>query len=152
LLEAKLEKADPITRNAILGALKTWGDQKTVPLLIPRLKKFDPGAQCLVMDALVAIGDEGAVELIAGQLAAPAVREHAGKCLIAMGPKVETKVIPYLDHFAGDVNRAARCEVCNVLGAIGSEMSIPFLERAAMDRLVAGAAREALQAIDRRHQ
>jgi HEAT repeat protein len=75
-------------------------------------------------------------------------RGKASQVLQAMGPAAAEVVATYLPH----EDLWTRFEACKILKTIGKKSQVPALQQAAKDQnpLVAGAAKEAIQAIAQR--
>lgn len=142
---ASFSPQDP--RAAALRALGQWGTTEHVPLLIDLVPNPSQDIRWAAMEALVELGDERGAKAIATRLGDIWDRQRGPvtQCLIALGPKAETAVIPYLDHS----HHFTRREACKILKAIGTEKSIAPLEKVASgsDRIFAKDAKDALEAV-----
>jgi hypothetical protein len=149
-IAAALERLlhDPIlhTRYLAADALSSWGTAENVPGLIGALKDNEDDVRHRAMATLASFKDERAARPVAALLATDG--EHAGACLRRMGPVAEDAVLEVLATGKGP----ARLEAAKILAVIGTAKSIPALKTLAKakDAGLAEAARQALEAIERR--
>jgi hypothetical protein len=107
-------------------ALSIWGTPESVPPLVKILNNSENVfVKSDVMKTLGELKDERGAEAIAKQL--PFDRGNASRALQAIGPAAESHVIPYLEDRDGGV----RGEAAKILGAIGTQKSVPALEKLA---------------------
>ncbi len=151
LLVRQLALADAALGQEIPKALATWGTPDVVPSLIQVLKQDDPASHLseAAMTALGHLKDPRAVYAIVPRLTKQgAVDPPAQKALVSLGEVAEWPLQKYLN----DPDPAIRIAVCEILGQIGTEDSLPALEALIEDddSPVGEAASQALQAIRRR--
>ena len=82
-----------------------------------------------LLKALATHKSDAAINAIAKLLPSPLVRSEASQALRSYGPIAEDAVIVELRG----QDKIARIEVCDILGMIGTEKSIPPLELAAKE-------------------
>ncbi len=149
----QLSQGDPFLNDAIPNALATWGTPEVVPNLIQMLNQEDQWGR-VALGAISALGrlkDPRAVDALAPRLVAHGfVETRAQQALVSLGEVAEWPLQKYLT----DSDPAMRAAVCEVLGKIGTDDSIPALEALTTDGedRVAGAASRAIEAINRRAQ
>jgi hypothetical protein len=142
-LEPLLGDGNTVVRESAARALGVWGDAESVPALIAALGQPSGLMSGAALEALVKLKDERGAEAVAKHLAKDKIR--AGRALLEMGPVAENAVARLLTDDAW----AVRLEACKLLKEIGTRESTAPLQAAAQDknRLVANAAKEALQVI-----
>jgi HEAT repeat protein len=154
-LEPLLTDPSPFPRSAAAKALVVWATAEQVPALIKALDQNDRATRLAAMEALGKLHDERAVDPIVRRLKDAFDRQDAGKALIALGPSVESKVLPHLQ----DAEWGVKEQVCKVLKEIGTKKSLSALQAAVRKakkemyggyRNVATAAQEAIDAIKAR--
>jgi predicted Zn finger-like uncharacterized protein len=140
-----INDADHFTRHWAIEALGVWGNKDAVPILLKAMRDGDTRHEA--MKALGRLKDERAVEPIAARLEEISDLHAAAEALKAMGPMAEKAVLARLNHHEIHV----RWMVCEVLETIGTEQSIPALEKAeANDFHIKFQARKAINAIKAR--
>jgi serine/threonine-protein kinase len=147
-LAALLGDKDGATRYAAARALAVWAVRATVPALIRMLADQDYFIRQAALDALERLKDPRAAQAVARRLPELSDRGKATKVLQAMGPAAAEAVARYLPH----EDLWTRYEACKILKTIGTKAQVPALQQAGKDQnpLVAGAAKEAIQAIAQR--
>ena len=131
-----------------------WGTKDSVPPLLKLLKHKDIFTRRSAIGALGELRDDRGIVPVAQCLVEFQTRGDAGKALEAFGPKAEKDVAKLLTH--SDI--FLRAFVCGILKTIGTKESIPALETIVRDQdihvrtHVAGAAKEAIQAIQAREE
>jgi hypothetical protein len=123
LLESLARSGEPGTRSAAVRLLKQWGGPANVPLLVSLLSDSDMSLRWPAIDALGFIGGADAAVGVAKCLTARRDFSMAMRALQEIGPEAEDALLPYLKTLGEqDCSR-----VCQVLGRIGTEKSIPAL-------------------------
>jgi hypothetical protein len=147
-LAALLDDRDWGTRHAAARALAFWAVRDTVPALIRVLADQDYFIRQAALDALERLKDPRAAKAVARRLPELSDRGKASQVLQAMGPAAAEAVARYLPH----EDLWTRFEACKILKTIGTKAQVPALKQASKDQnpLVAGAAKEAIQAIAQR--
>jgi HEAT repeats/PBS lyase HEAT-like repeat len=141
------EDADSHTRAAAAAALATWTEPENAQALVAALKDSDLVVRRQVLEALGKLKDPSTAPAVAAML--PESRHDAAACLKAMGPAAEDAVLPYLKH----ADHWVRMEAAKVLGDVGTDKSLPGLRELSESRdgLAPGAAKQAMEAIRKRH-
>jgi prepilin-type processing-associated H-X9-DG protein len=129
-----LEQAmgSPALRGTALRCLRTWAVKDNVPGLLKFVNDGNPGDIQQAGDissaifALGTAGDASVAPSLAKHLYYTFTRGAAVQALTALGPDAESAVWPYLMH--QDFITAQNA--CAVLSAIGTEKSLPELEKA----------------------
>jgi HEAT repeat protein len=101
------------------------------------------------MNGLAALKDERGADAVAQRLADYGDRGQARTSLEAMGPVAEKPVLGMLAH----PDYLTRIDACNVLKAIGTQESVPGLEKVVQQEknvVVKRAAQDALKTIQTR--
>jgi HEAT repeat protein len=147
-LRPLLIEEDMLTRLFAARALGKWGNADDVPALANATTDDWPKVRFEAIEALGHIKGRAAAAALVQRLAVQLDRPKATQALKAIGPEAEPLVLPLLQ----DRDNAVRLEACRILGDLGSANSIPALEKAMQDSslFVAGAARDALQAVQAR--
>jgi S1-C subfamily serine protease len=153
-LEPMLDDPDHFARQAGIKAMGHWGTKDSVPLLLKLLTHKDIFTRRSAIGALGELRDDRGIVPVAQCLVDFQTRGDAGKALEAIGPKAEKEVAKLLTH--SDI--FLRAFVCGILKTIGTKESVPALENIVRDEdihvrtHVAGAAKEAIQAIQAREE
>jgi predicted Zn finger-like uncharacterized protein len=116
--------SDFFTRKFAIEALGVWGNKDAVPILLKAMQ--DKQTRGDVMKALGHLKDERAAEPLAARLEDFFDQHFAEEALKEMGTIAEKAVLARLNHHDLQVRMA----VCRVLAAIGTNQSIPALEKA----------------------
>jgi HEAT repeat protein len=146
LVRKALDDPDVYVREGSVRALGAWAGRDGLADLVRRLQEEEsPWARWSVLEELGKLPCDEAARAVVGDLARDGSSGFPAKALRAMGPAAEKQVRQLL----GRPEAALRAEACRLLGAVGTEQSVPALEKAAgeSDPLVAEAARAALKAI-----
>jgi HEAT repeat protein len=115
--------ADHFTRLWAIEALGVWGTKDAVPSLLKAMK--DKESRGDAMKALGRLKDERAAEPIAERLEEFFDQHEAAEALKQMGPVAEKAVLARLNHHDLHV----RITACDILAVIGTQKSIPPLEK-----------------------
>jgi hypothetical protein len=149
-LEAIMLKGENVgQRGEAAAAMKNWSTAESVPALIEAaINDQWPPVKANAIDALCQYKPKEAIKPIAQQLLSPHTRGAAVKFLKALGPDAEDAVLALIDT----KDDWARSEICGILQVIGTEKSVPALQKALTDEswMVNGNARKALAAIKAR--
>jgi hypothetical protein len=145
-LVGMINDSDHWVRQSVLRALAVWGTPDNLEAIAQALDHQDIFTRKVALEALGAFKDEKSAELIAQRL--PKERFDASRALLKLGPVAEKATIKQLSNPEWTV----RMEACKILKVIGTRESLPSLETATRDGngIVAGAAREAVQAVTNR--
>lgn len=108
-------------------ALVNWGTIEEVPLLIEALEDSFFAVPMAAEEALGRLGDERAVEPLVARVRELRTRAGAVQALKKIGAPAEQGVQQLLD----DDEWTVRYEACKLLAEIGSEKSLPLLEKLA---------------------
>jgi hypothetical protein len=137
-----------VLREKALAALPDFGGPEDAKEVIKVMESQGGTTRWAAYDALAKLKGPVAAEALAGHLKDFGDRAFVRNALKAMGPDAEPFVRPYLE----DGDWTLRVEACEVLAAVGTQDSVPALQKAAGDGNVnvSGAARSALLAIARR--
>jgi predicted Zn finger-like uncharacterized protein len=122
-LAALLQGANQFDRDAILETLGVWGTKETLPILLNALRKQETRRAAL--RALERLKDDSTLEVIAECLNEADGRGEAAQALKAFGPAAEDTVLKRLNH----ANQQVRELACQVLKDIGTQKSLPALQR-----------------------
>lgn len=124
------------------------GPAKTIDSLLADLQADDPRIRQAALKALGQRKDPSTMSYIAERLKDPGDRGSASDALKAFGREAEPAVIGYLE----DADTAVAIEACRILQKIGTQASLPKLEKAAQaaDKNVAKEAQDAIEAIQKR--
>jgi hypothetical protein len=144
-LRPMLEDKDGFTRVDGARAVANWAPEEGLPDLLKLLKDKDCfGA---LLDIMARLKDPRTAEAVAECFLYD--RGKTADVLRAIGPPAEDAVVKYLDHEDVKVREVA----CEVLRTIGTERSVPALEKAGKEKdPVGGVARRALSAIAERRR
>jgi serine/threonine protein kinase len=142
---------DPETRNAAMDALSAWGPtRENVPTLVKLLD--DSALKDRAYALLARLKDPRSLVPLAEHLVGPD-RDRAGKALQDMGPMAEQVLIRVLATPAAQLDTGLRREVYRILGEVGTQVSVPALERMArVDRTLFKDAQAAIRAIKDRNK
>jgi HEAT repeat protein len=148
-LRPLVHESDPFTRPAALKALTVWGSEEDVPLLIEVMQ--DPNSVLIHKPAIEALANFKGAQVtaaLAKQLGNFADRADASAALQRIGPEAEPAVLPYLDN----ADWGIQLEAMRILAKVGTEQSIPALEKLAKGPGpgVAMEAKATIEAIKRR--
>jgi HEAT repeat protein len=128
-LEGLCKSIDPNVRNAGLTALTVWCTAENIPTLAAALDNPDRGFNAVpskaIIDALMRFPKEASsARALTRLLTNHFEKEKASQALKNMGPAAEDAVLEFLrsstDHFA-------KVEALKIIGAIGTQKSIPVL-------------------------
>jgi S1-C subfamily serine protease len=151
LVRKALGDPDVYVREGAVRALGTWAGRDGLADLVRRLKEEESAwVRWSVLEELGKLPCDEAARAVVEDLARDRASGFPAKALRAMGPAAEKEVRQLL----GRPEAAVRAEACRLLGAVGTERSVPALEKAAgeSDPHVAEAAQGALKAIQGRKQ
>lgn len=156
-LESLVQSSEnPFQRMNAIKALKNWSRPESVPVVLKALSDQMPGVQSIALEILIQYNPEKYTSAIALLLPERQTRAAALKALKAIGPPAEAAAWPYFEK-AEKGERPddwLRSDLCKLLGDIGTEKSIPALEKLSNDSnwMVSGAAKKALESIRLRQQ
>lgn len=148
-IEKVLTGTDKTLHFSASRALAKWATKESIPQLVKNLESTETLTRHAAMDGLAMLKAEEGVEPIAKRLAELPDRLTARKALQAYGPKAEAEVLKMASH----TEWAVRNEACNILGAIGTEKSVPTLtamSQSDANALVKRNAKQAVEAIEKR--
>ena len=134
------------TKSSAARALEKWATADQVELLAAQLDEKDVFVAPPCMKALGRLKASQYAHQIAAKLGEISLRASAKEALVLMGSVAEEAVIPMIEN----PDQFTRGEVCEVLGAIGTESSLPALRyRAEKDEsfLVKSKAKAAMEKI-----
>jgi hypothetical protein len=129
-LEVMLLNPDPETAPAALRALQTWGQQDDVPQLQLLLSQRDALFHMLVIETLARFPSKAAADALAGGLSDARDRPALCDALRAMGAVAEPSV---LSRLAIPRDSDEKGDICFLLADIGTQASVPALQRLAQD-------------------
>jgi len=144
-----LATGEGFAKGSAARALEKWATPDQVELLAAQLEKRDAFVNPSCMKALGRLKATQYAPRLAASLEELSLRAAAREALVLMGPDAEEAVIPMIEN----PDQFTRGEVCEVLGAIGTEASVPALRyRADKDDsfLVKTKAKQAMERIEKR--
>ena len=143
-LESLAKSDDARTRQRAADALQYWGTKESIPVL---LKLLDDDDRSVRWNAIRALGHLKATQAIDRLVRLWPEEPAVTEALRAMGPAAEPAVVQQLTRG----NDHMRMQACHVLQEIGTENSIPALEKAQAAGGITGTSAEmALRVIKRR--
>lgn len=143
-----------LVRGDAATALKTWSTPESVPILITAMLNDSwPPVHSAAIEALIQYKPKSAIEPIAHQLSDLHSRRAAAKALKTYGVDAEDAVLPYLTS----VENFQLHEIIELIQAIGTEKSIPTLQKLAdskepLNMLTSKDAQKAIDAIKLRQR
>lgn len=156
-LESIVQSSDDVLLQVqSLKALKNWSRPESVPVVLKALNNRWPPARSAALEILIQYQPEKYTSAIVMLLSDMQTRGAAVKALKAIGPAAEEAVWPYAEK-SDDADRSddhLRAEACKLLGDIGTEKSIPLLEKLSHDSngMLKRDATKALESIRLRQQ
>lgn len=150
-LETLLPKGDGPRRCAAAAALKNWATPESVPVLMKVLATDAwPPVKSAVIEILCEFKPKEAIKLVAQQLPDGMTQGAAAKYLKDIGPDAEDAVLVHIT----DKDAWVRTEVCGILIVIGTNKSLPALEKVIAEEnwMVNGNAKKAVAAIKGREE
>jgi hypothetical protein len=129
-LEVVLLQPDPQTAPAALRALQKWGEQDDVPQLQLLFNQRDAPFHQQVIETLAKFPGPAAADTLAGGLSDPRDRPAVGDALREMGAVAEPSV---LRRLAIPRDSDEKGDICFLLADIGTQTSVPALQRLARD-------------------
>jgi hypothetical protein len=129
-LEVMLLNPDPETAPAALRALQTWGEQDDVPQLQLLFSQRDAPFHRQVIETLAKFPGPAAADTLAGGLGDARDRPALCDALRAMGAVAEPSVLRRL-LIPRDADEKG--DICFLLADIGTQASVPALQRLAQD-------------------
>jgi serine/threonine-protein kinase len=144
-LKPLLKDQDHFTRVEALKALKNWGDDETVDVLLPLVDDPDLQFRREVITFLGDLKDARAAEPLTKRLGDWTDRDLASQALKKIGQPAEKAVAACLKDKDANVRR----EACKILRVIGTRDSLPALRELAAetDRVVGPDAQDAIRTI-----
>ncbi len=145
-----LTNGEGFAKGSAARALEKWATQDQANLLAAQLDQKDPFVTPPCMKALGRLKATQYAPRLAANLGELSLRAAAREALVLMGPDAEEAVIPMIEN----PDQFTRAEVCEVLGAIGTEASVPaLLYRSNKDEsfLVKNRAKDAMEKINKRN-
>jgi S1-C subfamily serine protease len=143
LLAEKLAGSDLFAKTMAARGLAKWATAEQLPALLEAVQDDNSGVRGFLIEALGRVKDERAAEAVASAYGGN--RIQARQALKQLGPVAEPAVLKLLE----DKEWSIRMDACDILGEIGTEKSVPALEKAANDEnaLVKMRAEDALKKI-----
>jgi hypothetical protein len=149
-LESIMLNGEDVSRRTMAAmALKNWSTPESVPALIKAATIDDwPPVKSNAIEALCKYAPKEAIKPVAQQLVNMQTRTAAAKFLKAAGPDAEDAVLSHIEN----KDPWVRADVCKLLETLGTQKSLPALEKAIADDnwMVNSAARKALPAVKAR--
>jgi len=148
----------PFIRVLAVKALGTWGSKNEMPDLIRALAHKDPSTRRETLKVIGRFRDSRSLEPVMLSFRESATRADAGQALRDMGPMAEPEVLALLNERDDGGLFFMKRDAITVLADIGSDKSVPALEKIAASNDVhyrthlAGPARKALDAIAARNK
>ena len=145
-----LHDPNPQIRELAIDALGDCGQPEDAPALVEWAKDqfshFERPRICQALGKLK--GEQSLSAMIEMLLIDPAVRDLAIKLLASFGPEAENALLKRGETAVGD----ERAVICTALGDLGTDQSVPFLEKATEDEkpAIAEAAKQALRKVQER--
>lgn len=153
-LEPTLSDSDHWVRQGAIKAMGIWGTKESVPALLKIVKSDDVFTRKAALEALGKLKDERGVAPVVEGLASIHTRAEASKAIKDMGSIAETEVAKLLK--GNDI--WVRAEACKLLKEIGTDKSLPALQKIVNDTdihvrvHVAPSAKEAIRDIKERQR
>jgi len=151
-----IQDESPFIRSPAIKALGTWGSKNEVPDLIRALLHKDPSTRREALKVIGRFQDPRSLEPVIQSFRESSTRADASQALRDMGPMAEPEVLALLNERDDGGLFFMKRDAIDVLADIGSEKSVPALEKIAASSDIhyrthlAGQARKALDAIDKR--
>lgn len=147
-LEGVLTTPDQFNRAKAAKALAHWAGLDAVPQLVKLLNDKQFSVRWAVLDLLRDLKASKAAPEVAQALLEQSDRFKAADALKAMGPEAESEVVKLL----ANPDQFVCVEACKILKDIGTDKSLPELQKTANERkgLPQALARQAVTAIEQR--